>query len=290
MSSIANSPDPEYYFSEQIMLYPIVASTLKNMSLIYLKIKHINSASKLVFGIVENWMARIVTLYMIIFNKYQSQFKFIDSALGRVLQCFETYAPEILARVYALIVWSYELSLKVVKLVLDVLAKPFKYLKFVYDTNKLIWMCIFNKLVDLLELTIEKNLITQKVTLEPLEKHVELFKTHKKRSSSEKEYCKSIEKSVVLVMVIIHWLRIKFVEQMDAWKVTDLVCGNFVYKLIESCVTGKNLSAKLQEKINNRFFLTKEKIDLYKEYLDVLTKQFTVQDGRSLENVHVYFF
>ena len=290
MSSIANSPETAYYFSEQIMLYPIVASTLKNMSLIYLKIKHINSASKLVFGIVENWMARIVTLYMIIFNKYQPQFKFIDSALGRVLQCFETYAPEILARVYALIVWSYEFSLKVVKLVLDVLAKPFKYLKFVYDTNKLIWMCIFNKLVDLLELTIEKHLITQKVTMEPLEKHVELFKTHKKRSSSEKEYCTSIEKSVCLVMVVIHWLRIKFVEQMDAWKVTDLVCGNFMYKLIESCVTGKNLSAKLQEKINNRFFLTKEKIDLYKEYLDVLTKQFTVQDGRSLDNVHVCYF
>lgn len=37
----------------------------------------------------------------------------------------------------------------------------------------------------------------------------------------------------------------------------------------------------------NKFQLTKDKLDLYKEYLDVLTKQFMVQDGRSLEHVHV---
>jgi len=289
MSSIANPPDTAYYFSEQIMLYPIVASTLKHMSLIYLKIKHINGASKLVFGIVENWVVLIVTLYMSIFNKYRSQFNFVDSQLGRVLQYIETYAPKIVALVYALVFWSYEFSLKALKLALEVIIKPFNILKLFYVKNKLIWMCIFNKLVDLLELTIEKRLITQKVTVEPLEKHIELFKTHKKRSSTEKDYCTSIEKSVVLVMVVFHWLRIKFVEQMNAWKVTEFVCGNFLYKIIESHLTGKNLSVKLQEKLNNRFFLTKEKIDLYKEYLDVLTKQFTVQDGRSLDNVHVCF-
>ena len=37
----------------------------------------------------------------------------------------------------------------------------------------------------------------------------------------------------------------------------------------------------------NKFHLTKDKIDVYKEYLDVLSKQFTVQDGRSLQHVHV---
>lgn len=39
--------------------------------------------------------------------------------------------------------------------------------------------------------------------------------------------------------------------------------------------------------LHERFFFTKDKLDLYKEYLDVLMRQFMVQDGRSLEHVHV---
>lgn len=45
----------------------------------------------------------------------------------------------------------------------------------------------------------------------------------------------------------------------------------------------KNTAYKLQD----RFSLTKDKLDLYKEYLDVLSRQFMVQDGRSLDHVHV---
>jgi len=267
-----------------------VATTLKYISHVYLKVKHINNASKLVFGIAETWMARILALYISVFNRYQCQFRFIDAALGRVLRFVETYAPKITSLIYALFIWSYELTLRVFKMTWDVASMPFKYVQLFYAKNKLLWQCIFNRLVDLLEARIEKHLITQKVTIEPLEKHVELFKTHKRRMVNEKEYCTcTVEKSIVLFMVVFHWLRIKVVEQMDAWKVTDLVCDNFVFKLIERHFTGKHFWTKLQDKLNNRFFLTKEKIDLYKEYLDVLTKQFTVQDGRSLDNVHVIF-
>ena len=39
--------------------------------------------------------------------------------------------------------------------------------------------------------------------------------------------------------------------------------------------------------LHDRFSFTKDKLDLYKEYLDVLMRQFMVQDGRSLEHVHV---
>jgi hypothetical protein len=59
-----------------------------------------------------------------------------------------------------------------------------------------------------------------------------------------------------------------------------------------------NLTDQVMEKVNQtkdrvskmmweKFHVTKDKIDLYKEYLDVLSKQFTVQDGRSLNNVQV---
>ena len=40
-------------------------------------------------------------------------------------------------------------------------------------------------------------------------------------------------------------------------------------------------------KFQEGFAITKDKLDLYKEYLDVLSRQFMVQDGRSLEHVHV---
>jgi hypothetical protein len=292
MNSIDNAPytNTVYYFSEQIILYPIVASTLKNISHLYLKVKHINNASKLIFGIAEIWMAHILTFFVCVFNRYLFPFKFFDAGLGRVLRFLETHAPKITNQICALFNWSYECTLRVFKMTLDATSMPFKYVQLFYLKNKLLWQSIFNKLVDLLETRIEKHLITQKVTIEPLEKHVELFKTHKRRMVNEKEYCTcTVEKCIVLFMVVFHWLRIKFVEQMDAWKVTDLVCDNFVFKLLESHFRGKHFWTKLQEKLNNRFFLTKEKIDLYKEYLDVLTKQFTVQDGRSLENVHVIF-
>lgn len=39
--------------------------------------------------------------------------------------------------------------------------------------------------------------------------------------------------------------------------------------------------------VQNKLSLTKDKIELYREYLDVLSKQFVVQDGRSLEHIHV---
>lgn len=59
-----------------------------------------------------------------------------------------------------------------------------------------------------------------------------------------------------------------------------------------------NLTDQVMAKVNqirdrvskavwDKFHVTKDKIDLYKEYLDVLSKQFTVQDGRSLNNVQV---
>lgn len=40
-------------------------------------------------------------------------------------------------------------------------------------------------------------------------------------------------------------------------------------------------------KLHDRFHVTKDKLDVYKEYLDVLSRQFMVQDGRSLDHVHV---
>jgi hypothetical protein len=55
-------------------------------------------------------------------------------------------------------------------------------------------------------------------------------------------------------------------------------------KLIEIYdVLKRSVSFRLQD----QFHLTKDKLDIYKEYLDVLSKQFIVQDGRSLEHVHV---
>lgn len=44
--------------------------------------------------------------------------------------------------------------------------------------------------------------------------------------------------------------------------------------------------SKLSAQVKAKLYLTKDKIELYKEYLEVLCKQFTVQDGRSLQNAH----
>ena len=60
-----------------------------------------------------------------------------------------------------------------------------------------------------------------------------------------------------------------------------------ILKLFEYYDSIKQSSkAKFQEK----FHVTKEKIDLYKEYIDLLSKQFTVQDGRQLSQINVSFY
>ena len=46
------------------------------------------------------------------------------------------------------------------------------------------------------------------------------------------------------------------------------------------------LKTSVSFRLQDKFHVTRDKIELYKEYLDVMSRQFIVQDGRSLEHVH----
>lgn len=62
---------------------------------------------------------------------------------------------------------------------------------------------------------------------------------------------------------------------------------SYLNNLLKIVDAYKQLKHNLYFQMQDKLHLTKDKIDLYKEYLDVLSKQFTVQDGRSLEYVNV---
>lgn len=73
----------------------------------------------------------------------------------------------------------------------------------------------------------------------------------------------------ILLFVFIQVIRIQIIRGIENSKVISFLIIS-LFKFIQ---------VKLD--------LTKDKIDLYKEYIDVLCKQFMVQDGRSLDNVKV---
>jgi len=64
------------------------------------------------------------------------------------------------------------------------------------------------------------------------------------------------------------------------------VIKSYFYKLFKLFEYYDAMKENLVDNLVDKFHVTRDKIDLYKEYLDVLSKQFTVQDGRQLNQIN----
>lgn len=241
-------------FSEQILiLLPLIVTKWKSLKTFYLKVKHINGATLLAFKLFEAFMEITLTFVVKFLNKFQSQFRFIDNLAGNILSTLVPFVPIIKFNVSSLVS-------SVITLTWQFLSKPCDTLNDIYLKNQTIWHNILNKLLDQAE--------------------------DEKMTNSDHQECLTILDKFKLLTLIAFNSCLLFIHEKSL-VMLHYFYGTKLYMLIEKQVLKKIVvSAKLQDKIHNRFFLTKDKIDLYKEYLDVLTKQFTVQDGRSLDNVH----
>ena len=252
------------YFSEQILLQPLVARSTKQARHLYLKLKHVNSVSRRAFSLIELVMAKMLTLCMLVFKRFQPQFTYADQLVGNAWHLGQVYSTLI----WPVIVGMYERARLL-------WSKPLSYASLVYAACVLLCMRVVAWALNIVERQVEKHLLLKRLAEEPLQRHVVLYKRFKEARAPEFDAYTLAEKARLLTLIVADWLRVSFSEIVQWTKET---C---VYKLAEERLV------KRSSLLSSRFSLTKEKIDLYKEYLDVLTKQFTVQDGRSLDNVQV---
>ena len=272
--------------TERVKYYPIVISLWIWLDQHYAKLKDFNFALKLALQLLEMTVSNAFIVTLAFVNVFRGPLVKVDILAGSLLGRFEKYAPILVVHFHTVYTILYALAEQNLAYLVSKIEVPFKRVQAFFTMVKRLWLNIFHKLLNLVEYKVEENLLNNHaMNKEPLHKHEVVFRNHKNKSQHNKEYCSAVDKSKLLSFVIYHSIRVRIFEQMQMLKMADIFYLNKMYKLIGNRLVRKNLATKLQDK----FFLTKDKIDLYKEYLDVLTKQFTVQDGRSLDNVHVGF-
>lgn len=286
----SSGPESGLLTTNKFKSFPVVNSTCYWLSESYSKIKETNFVTKCTIGIAESTLKNSMYLATPIVNKFKDQVTNLDSMAFNQLERLETAFPIIKSDTGDL----YSRSKNLIHKTVEPVSTRYRSLK-TNTKNKCssVKSCITytsfqgqsiaNRVLDMSQSFIEQYLIyTDLHKLRNKEEVDEFIKYYGEFKLNEKR-CRSLVKRLrVLTYVFFFALKANMINQVK-----------FIYRLITdriaklyTCLDCLSVWKKsLVNKTKDKFYLTRDKIDLYKEYLDVLSKQFTVQDGRSLNHV-----
>jgi hypothetical protein len=271
-NSVNKNSNESLIFPNRFKSIPLIFSTCFWLSENYHKIKQTNSLTKKTCDLAEITIKSSFELATPFLCKFRNQVGFVDAVacnqLDKMLAAFTLISNDTNTIYNQTKQFIYELK-----------SQPCN------QTRNL-----FGKVLDLSEKFIESNLIYNELLLEVDSSNnqatfnyiQELIKSYKNQKDSFKNNLS--HRTKILTLITYNSIQYKLLNQLnDSFKLFREYLLN-LFKIIE---TLKSFKETLANNVKDKFHVTKDKIDLYKEYLDVLSKQFTVQDGRSLDHIHV---
>jgi hypothetical protein len=271
----SNSDLQSLIFPNRFKSIPLIFSTCFWLSENYHKIKQTNSLTKKTCDLAETTLKSSFELATPFLLKFRNQVGFVDSVacnqLDKMIAAFALFSND-----------TNTIYTQTKQFIYELKSQPCN------QTRNL-----FGKMLDLSEKFIESNLIYNELLLETdssdnqatLNYNRELIKAYKNQKDSFKNNLS--HRTKILTLITYNSIQYKLLNQLnDSFKLFREYLLN-LFKIIE---TFKSIKEALAMNVKDKFHVTKDKIDLYKEYLDVLSKQFTVQDGRSLDHIHVSLF
>lgn len=277
--------DPiDFQCTTKIKSFPVVNSTCFWLTENYSKLKETNFVTKCTCGIAETTLKSSMYLASPIVNKFKDQVNSLDSLACGQLDKLETAFPIIKKETEDLMFQSKELITKTVEPVSS------RYNLYKQKTCETMNSCLnpnslSNQFFDLSEKVLEKYLIYSDLEKKEDEEFTDYIQLYQEYKLDEQRYQKLLRRIKVLTYVFLYAMKANLLKQ--ASRALELLTIKFksLYVYLEMFDTYKK---SLVSKTSEKFQLTKGKIDLYKEYLEVLSKQLTVQDGRSLHNIQVF--
>ena len=277
--------DTRLQFASKFKTFPVVNTTCDWLTEHYTKLKEANFITKCTCDLAETTFKSSLHLATPLVNKFKDQVNYLDAVACNQLDKIETNFPLIKSDTDVLVRES--------KLFLNKTIEP-AYLCFsILNKTK----CavtqrglnfdepieLAHKLLDIGQHLMDSYLIFPHLKYGSVTTNIQYYLDHKEAAKSHKEMLTRIR---ILSYVLLNSLKAQIVEYINT---TAHVIHENIYQVFRLLARFKS---RLILKMNEKFYLTKEKLDLYKEYLDVLSKQFTVQDGRSLHHVYVrkFFF
>jgi len=264
----------------KIKSFPVVNSTCFWLTENYSKLRESNFITKTSCGIAETTLKSSIYLASPIVNKFKDQVNSLDSIACDQLDRLETAFPCIKKETEDLMLQSKELINKTVGPVSN---RYNLYKKNTCETMKrLNKHTLTNQFFDLSEKILEKYLIYSDLEKKEDEELTDYIQAYREYKLDDKRYQKLLRRIKVLTYVFLYAMKANFLKH--ASHALELLAIKFksLYIYLEMFHTYKY---SLVNRTTERFELTKEKIILYKEYLEVLSNQLTVQDGRSLHNI-----
>jgi hypothetical protein len=270
-------------------IWIVIESYLKN----YLrKFKSSNSATFLIYRFINSQIDLFLKILMLLTFWFTEQFMVIDRWACRILDIFEginvktTFILDSLTVIYLntakkmkyFFTYYLEFYNKANAKSIKISFHFHFLLKIAYD--------FIEVLTELLESIIEKIILRRHHHYDNDEKYNEIL-SYMRQYKTQKEIKNNIEyisvknRIKILLLILFQVLRIRINRYMDNNKL-------IIYLFKKLNIQYLSLISFFKSNIKDRLDL-KDKLDLYKEYIDVLCKQFIVQDGRSLENVKVFF-
>jgi len=272
---------------------PLVNSTCYWLFENYNKIKEKNFVTKCTCDLAETTLKSSIYLAAPIVKKFKSQVNVLDFIACNQLDKLESAFPIIKSQPDMILSQSKELIKKTVKPAVT------RYTNFKINTEnqcktvreKLSWKKTTVKLINISHYFLEYHFIFEEISsspnMEKVEEYVQVYLDYKDKIACKELNYEILFKHIrILIYVLFYSIEAKITRYSN--ESIRFLKAYFckLFKLFEYYdALRQNVNTKLREK----FHVTKEKIDLYKEYLDVLSKQFTVQDGRQLSSINVIY-
>ncbi len=263
--------------------FPVVNSTCFWLTENYLKLKQANFVTKCTCGLAETTLKNSIYLATPLVNKFKNQVTSLDCIAFNQLEKLETAFPIIKSNTDTLVSQSKEL-------LMNNTVKPVKSRYKKLKTNTMDCLsspALVTRFLDLTQNFLETYLIEEDLRrlnhAESVEDYIKYYSEYK---INEQKYNNLVQRIQVLTYVFYYALKTNSLVQAQlALKILTVKLAK-LYMYLEMMEAYKTSTT---QNIKEKFYLTKDKFELYKEYLNVLSKTFTVQDGRSLHHVNVIF-
>ena len=291
-----------FTFPLKVKSFPVVESTCYWLSESYNRLKESSYVTKQTCCLAESTLKSSLDYATPLLTKFRPQVDVLDSMACTQLDRLETAFPIIKSNTDTLVTqgkelistWTVQPAVNKFNNIKTCTENKCEMVKNIYHKSceysdlRAQTKLLANKILQLTENLIEKNLIDNELKkdsdyMEIENEYLRWYLNYKQANNDTTSNMSIGERTKVLSLVFYFFVQDKLIRQLsDSIRQIKDMFSN-LHKLIDMYdMFKRNVSFRLQDK----FHVTRDKIDVYKEYLDVLSRQFTVQDGRSLEHVH----
>jgi hypothetical protein len=292
-----------FLFANKFKSIPVVNSTCFWLAENYNKLKEKNFVTKCTCDLAEITFKSSLYLATPFVSKFKDQVIILDLIACNQLDKLENAFPIIKSNPDKIVSQSKELINKTVRPAFigysnfkENTENKYKIFKEFYKNKESLRLCktdiLAGKLISSSQSFIENYFIYDQISATPnmnkVEDYIQIYLDYKEQLTKKKlSYEVLFQHIRILTYVLFYSLEAKLTRYSNESIKQIKSYFSKILKLFEYYDSIKqSFIAKFQEK----FHVTKEKIDLYKEYIDLLSKQFTVQDGRQISQINVSFY